>query len=318
MKKVFTLLIAVVASIMLIGCNDNSEFKVDGKFTAYEVSVHSNAPQVTYVTVTIENGQIVKYDIDVRQGVDEQTDTGYSFTWNQLTKKQLGDDYNMKLYGTKYDLVDGEWVEVEGEKPEYEWYEQVNLIENYLLDNGVDSVQVIDERVSNVAGVTIKEDSYIDLAADAVELAKIGKFQAIYCSSDDLYIASMTYDKNGNISDLTLDVLQGKPNGENFAWSESTKQELGEEYGMEGLGSAFDYIDGEWVESDEKTVLEWYEQANLITDYIEANGFDENLEALAGRGGTIDGTTLLDDLAGVTIRTQTYYDVLTALFEKTN
>ncbi len=315
MKKVFTLLLAVVVSIILVGCN-NSEFQVDGKFTAYEVSVHSNAPQVTYVTVTIEKGEIVDYDIDVRQGVDTETDSVYTYSWNELTKKELANDYNMKTYGTKYDLVDGEWVEVEGESPEYEWYEQANLVEAYLLENGVEAVEEVDGRFSNIAGVTIKNSSYTALAAEAVELAKQGKFQAILCAADDLYIASMMYDKDGNISELTLDVLQGNPSGETFAWKEMTKQELGDNYGMKGLGSAYDYTGGEWVESDEKTALEWYEQANLITNYIEANGFDENLEALAGRGGTIDGTTLIDDLAGVTIRSQTLYDVLAALFDK--
>jgi hypothetical protein len=44
------------------------------------------------------------------------------------------------------------------------------------------------------------------------------------------------------------------------------------------------------------------------------NGWNENLAAIAQRGGTIDGTTLLDDLAGVTVRSQSYYDLLEDLF----
>ncbi|MCK4551652.1 MAG: hypothetical protein KAU02_01955 [Tenericutes bacterium] len=317
MKKVFVLLIAVFVSIILVGCS-NSEFIVDGDFTAYEVTVHSNAPQVTYVTVTIEDGQIVGYNIDVRQGSETEVDSQYTYAWNELTKKELADDYNMKLFGTKYELVEGTWVEQTDEKPDNEWYEQANLVEAYLLENGIDSIEIVDERFSNVAGVTIKDSSYTALAAEALNLAKAGKFQAILCAYGDFYIASMNYDKDGNISNLELDVLQADPDGETFVWNEKTKQELASDYGMEGIGAAYEFVGGEWVASDEKTSLEWYEQANLITDYIEVNGFDEDLQALAGRGGTIDGTTLLDDLAGATVHTQTLYDVITALFEKTN
>ncbi|XMB72835.1 hypothetical protein RJI07_02735 [Mycoplasmatota bacterium WC30] len=320
MKKVFLLLIAAVSTLLIVGCT-NSELIVDGKFTAYEVSVHSNAPQLTYVTVTVENGQIVTYDIDVKQGTVTMSDDEvpvYSYAWNEMTKKELADDYNMKSYGTRYELVEGTWVEQTGEKPENEWYEQANLIEEYLLENGADSVETIEGRISNVAGVTIKDGGYLALALEAVELAKAGKFQALLCASDDLYIASMNMDSKGEFTNLMIDVLQGDPDGETFAWNVKTKQELGDDYGMKGIGSEYEFVGGEWVSSDEKTSLEWYEQANLITDYIETNGWDENLAAIAGRGGTIDGTTLIDDLAGVTVHSQTLYDLLSELFDKTS
>jgi major membrane immunogen (membrane-anchored lipoprotein) len=318
MKKLYLLLLAFVSVMVLTSCN-TSEFMVDGEFTAYEVSVYSNAPQVTYVTVTISEGEIVEYNIDVRQGSQIVT-TGetseYSYAWKDMTKKELGDDYNMKLYGTKFDLVSGEWVENEDENPEYEWYEQADLIEEYLLENGVDSVELVDERISNVAGVTIKDGGYLALAQAAVDLAKAGKFQAILCSGDDLYVATMEKNEDGETTSLMLDVLQGNPNVDTFAWSEKTKQEVGDDYGMKGIGAAYEFVDGEWLASDGKTSLEWYEQANLITDYILANGWDENLEAIAGRGGTIDGTTSITDLAGATVHTDTLYDVLAELFDK--
>jgi major membrane immunogen (membrane-anchored lipoprotein) len=319
MKKLSLLLLAFVMVLFLTSCN-KSEFTIDGEFTAYEVSVYSNAPQVTYVTVTISDGKIAGYNIDVRQGnqtVTTDVTTEYSYTWKSMTKKELGDAYNMKLYGTKFELVNGEWVENGEESPEYEWYEQANLIEEYLLENGVDSIELIDGRISNVAGVTINDSGYLALAEEALNLAKAGKFQAILCSNDDLYIATMEKDAEGEMISLMLDVLQGNPNGETFAWSEQTKQQAGDDYGMKGIGPAYEFVGGEWVISDGKTSLEWYEQANLITDYILANGFNENLEALANRGGTIDGTTLINDLAGATIQTQTLYDVLAELFDKT-
>ena len=318
MKKLYLLLLAFVMVMFLTSCN-TSEFKLDGEFTAYEVSVYSNAPQVTYVTVTITEGKIVGYNIDVRQGTQTVTNdvtTEYSYAWKEMTKKEYMDDYGMKLYGTQFELVNGEWVENEDEKPENEWYEQANLIEEYLLENGVDSVETIDGRISNVAGVTINDGGYLALTTEAVDLAKAGKFQAILCSSDDLYIATMEKDVEGEITSLMLDMLQGNPNGDTFAWNDLTKQELSDDYGMKGIGAAYEFVEGEWVASDGKTSLEWYEQANLITEYILANGWDDNLEALAGRGGTIDGTTLISDLAGATIHTQSYFDVLEELFNK--
>ena len=198
-----------------------------------------------------------------------------------------------------------------------EWYEQAALIEAFWLENGYDAVTVGDDEViDNVAGVTIKDGGYIALAADAVQLAKDGKMQAVLTSSDDLYIAHMLVDNKGDFSELTLDVLQGAPTGGTFAWSEETKQEKGDDYGMKGVGGTYTFTDGAWVAGEGNATLEWYEQVALITDYVTENGWNEDLAAIASRGGTIDGTTLLDDLAGVTIRSQSYYDVLAKLFAK--
>ncbi len=66
------------------------------EYLAYEVSVHRDAPMVTWVTVTIEDDEIVTTNTS-RQGTrtqDEETEE-YSFAWNELTKKELGDDYGM-------------------------------------------------------------------------------------------------------------------------------------------------------------------------------------------------------------------------------
>ncbi|MGD9760943.1 MAG: hypothetical protein AB7U52_00695 [Candidatus Izemoplasmatales bacterium] len=330
MKKLFVLFVALITLVVVTGCNGNTttaaqttaaptteapttlaprEFAADGEFTAYLVGVHSNAPMVTTVTVTIENDEIVGYYIDARQGVDTQTagtetpeltDDTWTYVWNVMTKKELGDDYGMVQFGGAI----------------AEWYEQAALIEAYMLANGYDSVTTDEATViDNVAGVTISDGGYTTLAAEAVQLAKDGKMQAIICSADDLYIATMTVDAEGNFSDLLIDVLQGAPTGATFAWNTQTKQELGFDYGMKGSGS-YVFVDGAWVAGTEPSTLEWFEQVQLITDYVEANGWNEDLAALAQRGGTIDGTTLLDDLAGVTISSQTYYDLLASLFAK--
>jgi len=313
MKKIGLLLLVVFASVALFGCTQ-SEFKVDGEFMAYETSVHTNgAMQVTMVSVIIENGEIVGYNIDARQGTKTQTagadttedatDDAYSFAWNIKTKKQLGNDYNMVTYGNAI----------------AEWYVQAGRIEAAMLANGVDSVTTNADThvIDNVAGVTIKDGGYLALAAEAVELAKLGKFQTVYCSGTDLYIGSMVVAK-GEITELTLDTLQKKSvlaNKAVFEWNTSTKQALGDDYNMEGNGGKYVFADGVWTaHATEKSANEWFKQANLITNYVMETGNVYNLRAIGGRGISVDGSTLVDGLAGVTVKTETYIIVLTDLF----
>ena len=313
MKKIGLLLLVVFASVALFGCTQG-EFKVDGKFMAFETSVHSNgAMQVTMVSVIIENGEIVGYNIDARQGTRTQTagadtaedtsDDTYAFAWNTKTKKQLGDAYGMVANGNAV----------------AEWYVQAGRIEAAMLANGVGSITTNAEthKIDNVAGVTMKDGGYLALAAEAVELAKAGKFQAIACSGTDLYIASMVVAK-GEISELTLDVLQKKSvlaDKKVFEWNAKAKQELGADYGMKGVGGAYTFANGVWTASaTAKSANEWFEQANLITNYVMETGNVYNLRAIGGRGISVDGSTIVDGLAGVTIKTETYIVVLTDLF----
>jgi major membrane immunogen (membrane-anchored lipoprotein) len=329
MKKIGLLLLVVIASLTLLGCN-NSEFKVDGEFTAFAESVHSNAPMVTMVTVKIENGEIVDYTIDAIQGTrtqtagaettEDTTDDVYAFVFNTESKRDLG--FNYKMHYNTYAATDETptvteyqtWLTANNKN---EWFQQADLVEAAWLANGVDSVTKNSETtvINNVAGVTIKDGGYIALAAEAVELAKAGKFQALIPSADDIYFASMVVSASGKVSDLIIDTLQGTPTGATFAWSVKTKQELGNDYAMKGVGPAYTFASGTWTASaTAKATLEWYEQVALISDYVLDNGWNANLQAVGGRGGSLNGTALLDDLAGVTVHSQTYYDVLEALF----
>ena len=302
MKKLFVLFVALFTVVVVAGCNGEREFAADGEFTAYEIGTHSNAPMVTMVTVTIEDDEIVSYYIDARQGKatqsagedtpDDTSDDEYTFSWNAETKKELGDDYNMVQFGGAI----------------AEWYEQAALIEAYWLENGVDSVTVdADNVIDNVAGVTIKDGGYTDLAAEAVQLAKDGKMQAVYCSTSgtDLYIATMTVDAEGNFSDLLLDTQQAERNKVTFTWKADTKQELGYDYKMHyNTYSATDDTPTmeeykTWLTENDK--LEWFEQVALITDDITENGWEDN--------------TAVDAPAGVTITKDSYYTVLGLLFD---
>jgi len=321
MKKLALLLIVLLGSVSLFGCN-TSEFKVDGEFTAFLPSVSNNKPQVTMVTVTIEDGEIVDFDIDVRQGTRTQNvDTlVYSWAWNTQTKKELGYAYHM-FYGT-YDDTDttpteDEYIAWLDANDKLEWFEQAEVIEAYWLANGFDSITLVEGEFPTEVGVTISDSGYVELAAAAVELAKLGKFQSIVCSGSDLYSASMIVSAKGEVTELKLDTLQATKDtaAGTFVWKDETKQELGDDYGMKGTGAKYNFAAGAWTaHATDKTTLEWYEQANLITAYILENGWDEDLAPIADRGVSLDGTTLLDACAGVTIKTATYFQVLEALF----
>ena len=287
MKKVFLLLMLAVATFTLFGCN-SSEYKVDGEFLAYEVSVHRNAPQVTMVTVTIEDGEIVGYNIDARQGKATQTagadteedtsDDEWSYSWNEKTKKELRNEYGMKAVS----------------EIEKEWFEQAEAIEAFMLENGVDAVETdADTYITNITGVSMKDGGYTALAAEALELAKEGKFQAVYCNNDDLVIATMMVDAKGVATDLVLDVLQGKPAQGTFEWAPKSKQELGLDYGMKGASDIG---------------KEWFEQADAIAAYVFDNGAD-SIE-------TTDG--YISNITGASVRDSGYTQVFELLFDFAN
>ncbi len=290
MRKVLMLFFVAFAAFTLFGCN-SSEYKVDGEFLAYEAQVHTNGKMmVTSVTVKIEKGKIVDFNIDARQATKTQNaETGaYAFAWNAKTKKELGDDYGMVARGGAI----------------AEWYVQAERIEAFWLENGVDAVTVNAENfIDNVTGVTIKDGGYLALAQEAVELAKAGKFQAIYCSGTDLYSAHMVVTPKGKVESLMLDVLQmnrASTTSGTFQWNLKTKQELGFDYKMHynasGVADMAAYQ--AWLTANNK--LEWFQQANLITDAIVANGWTANAAENVP--------------AGVTITTTGYYAVLAKLF----
>lgn len=270
MKKVFVLLLLAVSAVMLFGCKA-SDYKVDGEFMAFEHGMNYGAPMVTSVTVTIEKGKVVKFYIDAIQS----TKSGNDYTWNESTKKELGYDYGMKA------------VSDIGK----EWFEQAASIEAYMLEHGVDAVEKdADGFITNISGVSMADGGYTKLAKEALELAKAGTFKAYTVTSNygvpNVVFASMTVNKKGQVENLFLDTLQAKVTDGVFAWDTKTKQELGYDYNMKGaspLGK------------------EWFEQANTITDYVIANGWNKNSHP--------------SEIAGVSVTTTDYYKTFDLLFE---
>ena len=307
MKKGATIFLFLIATLTLASC-DTEEVRMyaaDGIFLAYETSVSRNAPQVTTVYVEIENDSIKGFYIDTRQGLrtgDGTTESQYAWSWNEKKKKELGAGYNM-IVNSDIDK---------------EWFEQAAAIEAFWLENGIDAMtKDADGYIDNVTGASIR-DAYSSIAKQALENAVKGEFVSIYASGTDLYSATMTRCSCTiqGIETLKLDVLQSTRDAVTgtFTWNPKTKQELGNDYGMKEVGNSLTFANGAWSTDGNKSSLEWFEQVNLITNYIITYGFDTSMKPVADRSVSLDGLTPIDGLAGATIRTGGYFVTLKALF----
>jgi hypothetical protein len=307
MRKTATIFLFLLATVFLASCETEEvrTYASDGIFLAYETSVSRNAPQVTTVYVEIENDAIKGYYIDSRQGLrtgDGTTESPYVWTWNEETKKELGADYNM-IVNSDIDK---------------EWFEQAAAIEAFWLENGIDAMtKDADGYIDNVTGASIR-DAYSAIAKQALANAVKGEFVSIYASGTDLYTATMTRCSCTvqGIETLKLDVLQSTRSQATgtFTWNAKTKQELGNDYGMKDVGNSLSFANGAWSADGNKSSLEWFEQVNLITNYIITNGFDASMKPVADRSASLDGMTPIDALAGATIRTGGYFTTLKTLF----
>jgi hypothetical protein len=154
--------------------------------------------------------------------------TSNNFVWNELTKNELGYDYKMHYY-TYAGIVGYENATMEGyidwlkENNKLEWFEQMDVLADYILKNGVDSVVVNEnDKFENVAGVTVSNYGYVDLVKEAIQNAKDGKLIALTPTGSDLVIATAEITSKGKLKNATLDMLQGKVDSESgkFIWND--------------------------------------------------------------------------------------------------
>jgi hypothetical protein len=117
------------------------------------------------------------------------------------------------------------------------------------------------------------------------------------------------------LAELQIDTRQGvKGDDGKFVWKEKTKQEEQYLYGMHFRDSGIegDLTDDdvmaeykEWLEENNK--LEWFEQVDLLTEYVLKNGLT---------GFSLDGDKIKKDddtpeaLAGITVTAIHYYNVI--------
>ena len=138
MKK---LTIAALALVMLTACGSST------KTGTAEVEV-DETDKIT-CTVTVEGDKITSVDLNQ--------------TYEGSTKKDLKEDYGMASTSQAIGVI----TENNGE-----WYEQIAYLEQYIVDNGLDAVEMDDTGHAAgdlTAGCTITISSFIEAVEAAVE-----------------------------------------------------------------------------------------------------------------------------------------------------
>ena len=152
MRKLVILLVV----FMLSGCsffqkqNEVIEEQMEKKGVSESVR---NGDMYIKVEVTVKNDKITDVDID------EFGAKSFDGTMSG-SKKELGDSYNMKSYS----------------EIGKEWYEQIEALEEYIEDNGIDKIELDENgRVINTdlkMMCSIKVDEYLTLTKQAKENAE--------------------------------------------------------------------------------------------------------------------------------------------------
>lgn len=154
MKKIATLLIAVVVVFCVGGCEKATEeakgsYK-EGTYEATVVDDYNNEGNIASAKVVIDkDGKIESIYLD----------TTYKVDGKETTKKTLGNDYNMKKFNPN---ASGEW------------FEQVEKLEAAIVENqGVDFIVLKDDNTTDaVSGCTIKINALVEATTKALDKAK--------------------------------------------------------------------------------------------------------------------------------------------------
>lgn len=340
-RRLLSIVVLAFAAFALVGCGEEEKeavFKADGTYMAYSLGTQNtnlldfegnplkdsedknikvNAPTITTVTVEIENDEVKSFYIDELQSkpyaknrsgdttVDENGNvTGVVWEFNEKTKKELKEDYNM----------------ADPEKGNKEWYQQAKELEDFWLTNSPEdyTVKTADDGVhakdEKVAGVTIQVKGYEKLAKEALQNAKDGKITAVVPYEHytyDVTIVEASVNAEGKISDVALDAImfggfdaEGLADAEvynpesdkylQFAWNTKTKYE------------SYPEMDHD----DEVEGPKWQDSIDALNEYIEENGWDGSI--VAGDNGKIEGN---EALASVSVQVHHEIELMNMLLE---
>lgn len=140
MKKSFALI--GLGAMMLAACSGNGGSADTAKGTTESATVEHDGSEITATLTKDADGKLTSVNID------EVTEDGES-------TKDLGDDYDMKKASTI------------GK----EWFEQVEYLENFILENGVDAVKMDDagyaENEDLKSGCTINISNFMKAVDEA-------------------------------------------------------------------------------------------------------------------------------------------------------
>ena len=251
MKKFVTAIILVCMTLSMAACGGSSEaeYKLGmGVVVSTDSSSDNNAQvDATVATVVTDaNGKIVLCRLDCAQNKMDVTGGAVDTAKTFLTKRELGDDYNMVKYSDAT----------------LEWYQQAENFEAYCVGKTADEIAGIETKVNEEGyNVAVDETLYAscsisieDFIGAVVKACSDEKGQTFKASGElKLGLAAITdsiqpvvnADKEGKIVDSTF---------------KGTKRELGSDYGMVAYGNA---------------IAEWDAQAQAFANYTVGKTADE-------------------------------------------
>ena len=148
MKKILCLLL--IATFVFTGCS--SSYK-EGVYEGNATDNYGGTVNTATAKVTIDaEGKIT----------DVYLDTTYNSNGLQTTKKTLKDEYGMKIGNSAYGQA------------EYEWYEQVEALENAVVEHqGIDFLNLDENgKTDAVSNCTIVVDALYKALENALNKAK--------------------------------------------------------------------------------------------------------------------------------------------------
>mgnify|MGYP001179504465 FL=1 len=317
MKKLLGILLVML--LVLVGCGKKEETPTPQEGATYKVGTavitsekgtdageEEGSMQVdTYYAHLVLDGDVIKdvYIDAAQNSVKFGTDDAITDFKGAGTKKELGDDYNMKKYGNAV----------------AEWYEQIESLEEWMIGQTVDEVLAMptyEKDDNHVAvpdvedlksSVTITVETYLELvklaAENAVEVkdvVKVGTASTTSAKEDALEIntniATVALNGNDEIVFAFIDAAQNKADLEGGKISlhgiTKSKKQLGADYGM-AVGNP-------------NAVAEWDVQVESFEDHITGQKLSDVLGMKLSDGAPADA----DLKSSVTINVSGFLELI--------
>lgn len=296
MKKIIAILLVAMMALSLVACGEKpaptpdptpaaSTYKTGlGMVTSMSgTDAEDEDPAKTQADVTVceatfdQDGKIVAISFDVVQAkATVDADGVVTVAEDVKTKRELGDDYNMKKYANPAAVG--------------EWYEQAAALEAYCIGktaaevagmplgenahNHTDTPAVEELKSTCTISVTAFLDALTKAYANAKDenstYAKVGLGMVTSMSGTDaededpaktqadVTAVALALDAEGKIVAISIDVVQAKATVAEgvvtVAEGVKTKRELGDDYNMKKYANP-------------AAVGEWYEEANAFEAY---------------------------------------------------
>ncbi len=321
MKKILSILL--VSLLVLTGCGSKNGKEEVAEGATYSIGTALLTSEKVaqpgekdgkfetntyYATVVMEDDKFVNVYIDVAQNSIDFDATDKLTKANLLgTKRELGDDYNMKKFGNAV----------------AEWYEQMDSLQEWMTGKTLDEVLAMETAFKDEAhpavpaeedlksSVTIDVASYLQVVEKAVknavkvdDVVKVSTTSSTSAKEDALEInttvTSVAVNGKGEIVHVFIDDAQNKADLEGgVATSKEivqSKRELGDDYNMVAFGGA---------------VAEWYEQIDALQAHLVGKTADD-IAGFKFEAGVADEA---DIKSTVTIATQGHVGVVTKALE---